>query len=70
MSPDPSFMHGRIQGLCYLLDDWVLIVLYIVKSLLVIISPAQGNTRKSTLLGSIDKTVTAGGARLLKNRIT
>ena len=33
-------------------------------------SPVQGNTRKSTLLGSIDKTVTAGGARLLKNRIT
>ena len=32
-------------------------------------SPVQGNTRKYTLLGIIDKTVTAGGARLLKSRI-
>ena len=44
--------------------------LYEVSSVGLITSPAQGNTRKSTLLGSIDRTVTAGGARLLKNRIT
>ncbi|CAI8008128.1 DNA mismatch repair protein MutS [Geodia barretti] len=35
-----------------------------------LVSPQQGNSKKSTLLGSLDRTLTAAGARLLRARLT
>ena len=42
----------------------------ILKVVLIFISPRHGNSRKATLLGSIDKTVTPAGGRLLKRLLS